>query len=145
MRGLISVVFFTLTISSIACECHYQSMEQNWRKADFVVQIRVHEIRDSLYFDIGKTLSYSLDPNYLEVEGFHVLLDVKQTFKGNVGSSIEIIPNWSNCDFRFDKSREYMIFGYIDSLGNHKTNICWSNFSLDSTEKLNQFKKVIDK
>lgn len=127
---------------ALACDCIPHSMKEDFDSVDYVIQGKVTDIKDLDYSNIESTLAYRLNPEYVDSAGYDVKINVTQKFKGFVPDTIIITPDWSGCDFLFRKNSEYVIFGYRNSDGHYRTNICTKTFKMDDT-KLNRLKAVI--
>lgn len=139
---ILIIILCTLALKSLACECDYKGMKIDYENAEFVIIGNVQNILDLTFSNIQETLPYKLNPNYTLKGGYLVEIKVLNEFKGSVPSVITITPDWSNCDFLFNKNEEYVIFGYIDENNKFKTNICTSNFLRKNSKKEKELIKL---
>lgn len=142
---LTSIIFvFVLISESFACDCIHEKMEINFKEADFVVTAKMHVIKDLQYNNIKSTFHYILNPDYVKSGGYFVEFKTQKTLKGTVPSKFTITPDWSNCDYFFKKGKSYVIFGYKNSEGKYKTNICTSTFLKRNSEKYEELKNILE-
>ncbi|MCC9168992.1 hypothetical protein [Pontibacter harenae] len=134
---LILIAFAT---ESFACDCGLMIMEESYRKADFVISGKVEYVKDKL----NRNSRYmKIDSTYWERGGYHAVLKVDKVYKGHMLSdTIEIIPDWSNCDKYFKIGQTYVVFGYVDKESNYTTSNCSGTFSKEDMESKRVFEKL---
>lgn len=139
---LISLFTFCLSISALACDCIPHSMKEDYKSVDFVIQGKVIKIKDLEYMRIKNTLTYRINPGYVDSTGYYVAINVSNEFKGSVPETLFITPEWTNCDFLFKKNIEYVIFGYKDSDNIYRTNLCTKTFEMNH-KNMDQLKAIL--
>lgn len=131
---LISLLIFCASFPVLACDCAPHSMKGDFKSVDFVIKGEVVGINDLKYSNIENTLTYRLNPEYVQTSGYSVQINVSTVFKGTSEETLVITPEWTNCDYLFEKNSKYVIFGYTDKNGHRRTNICTKTFKMNSKD-----------
>lgn len=103
------------------------SLEENFQEADFVFLAKVTQINDQKVRGFSDSAHYMMDSSYVVRGGYHPTFQILKKYKGKLkkGREVNLHSQWGNCDFFFEKNKEYVVFGYYDQEGRIATNVCW--------------------
>ncbi len=122
-----------------ACDCVVFSMKEAYRLADYVVQVQVTALRDTMHYGL---YSQPVRPPFRG--GYLPVLSVEKVFKGRLtaGQVITLFDKGvlSMCDFYFQTGASYVVF--LEShQGSYRTSICQKNFLPTDTASLRELRR----
>ncbi|WP_159452080.1 hypothetical protein [Hymenobacter roseosalivarius] len=99
-------------------------MEENFKKADYVIKVQVVSLADTLHFDL---YSNPVRPPF--TYGYSPSLLVNKVLKGQMkeGEMIRIIAANSMCSYYFGLGLSYVVFIYVHDKA-FTTSVCSKNF-----------------
>lgn len=140
MKYLLLLVLSLSVRVAGACDCVTSSMKEAYRMADYVVQVRVTALRDTVQYDL---YSQPVRPPFRS--GYLPVLAVEKVFKGKLttGQAIALVDDGSPgmCDFYFQTGATYVVF-LNNYKGGYGTSVCQKNFLLTDTASLKALRLV---
>lgn len=135
---LLSLLSLSVRVAG-ACDCVTFSMKEAYRMANYVVQVRVVALYDTVHYDL---YSQPVRPPFRS--GYLPVLSVEKVFKGHLaaGQVITLFDEGpSTCDFYFQTGATYVVF--LEShQGSYRTSICQKNFLLSDTASRREFRRL---
>ena len=130
---------FLLVSAAEACSCNPMGMRENFKSADYVVQVSVLALNDTVQYDL---YSNPLYPPFLQ--GRFPKLRVIKSYKGPIKAhtDIAVAGYGSMCDYFFRQGQTYIVFLNKDEHMLIRTSSCAQNFLLSDKGKSGEFKRV---
>ncbi len=122
----------------------FDSIEEKLQQSDFVFFAKVTQINDQKVRGFSDSPHYMLDSRYVERGGYHPTFQILKKYKGKLkkGREVNLHSQWGNCDYFFEKDKEYVVFGYYDQEGRIATNVCWPIILVKDKSQLNTINKL---
>lgn len=141
MKYLLLLVLILSVRAAGACDClPPSSIKAAYQAADYVVQVRVAALRDTIHYDL---YSQPVRPPFRS--GYSPVLSVEKVFKGrfSVGQSITLADDGSQgmCNFYFQNGATYVVF-LNKYKGGYSASPCQKHFLLTDTASLKAFRLV---
>ena len=130
----IFLIFFLTSISqSNACECIIYAYNNGKSHAEQKLEAS---------FENSSVIFYGKYNGNLKFETLKLYRGKKVLPNRKLIEQTEVI---SNCDYFFEKNKNYLVFGKIDDNGNLLTSVCVSNAQIDNKSELKFVRKYLKK
>ncbi|WP_022824967.1 hypothetical protein [Hymenobacter norwichensis] len=130
---LLSLASLCCASAANACSCATTTIQENFKKADYVVKGQVVSLADTVQMDL---YSNPVRPPFRY--GYIPHLRVEKVLKGRIkrGKTIRVASYSSMCDFYFGLGLSYVVFLFKDSKAGFTTSVCVLNFLQTDKESL---------
>ncbi|MCC9169036.1 hypothetical protein [Pontibacter harenae] len=126
-----------LYYTASACDCVPSSLKQAFELSDYVVKVKVLEIKGSVRYDLSRK---PIKPPYKY--GNLPLLEVQKVYIGRlVDEEIELAATGSMCDYHFELGKEYVVL-IVRFNGELVTSTCMYNFKPTNKEAMQEVLKL---